>query len=324
MSKSINDRPSTKGSVLRSPLTLASSSLYETPRATADPGETKSCADRLRGGRLSGIEATRTTTARPLTEDGGKEVKRAILACVFFLPLGVLSCGDDGSSDARNGAEWSYDGDTGPQHWGDLSPSYATCAAGVEQSPIDIVGVAPAQSPALEIDYHGTPLVIVNNGHTVEVEYHEGSTLSVDGHSWEVVQFHFHARSEHTVGGTSAPMEMHIVHRDEDGGLAVLGVFIEEGAENQPLAAVFDHLPTEPGDPEEIEGVEVSVADALPGELAAWRYDGSLTTPPCSQGVRWHVLSTPIEASAAQIRAFEAIFDHNFRPTQPLHGRVIG
>jgi carbonic anhydrase len=138
-----------------------------------------------------------------------------------------------------------------------------------------------------------------------------------------VVQFHFHAHGEHTVEGVAAPLELHIVHRDENGGLAVLGVLIEEGAENEALAPVFDHLPGGEGEPQEIEGVEIDLGDALPESLAAWRYDGSLTTPPCSEGVRWHVLSNPIEASAAQIGAFETRFDHNYRPTQPLNGRTI-
>jgi carbonic anhydrase len=252
-------------------------------------------------------------------------VKRTVLACLFLIPLTVLGCGgdDDGSNGGPSPAEWSYDGDTGPEHWGDLSTDYATCSEGVEQSPIDITDATPSLEPALEIDYQSTPLAIFNNGHTIEVEYHEGSTLSVGGHTWEVAQFHFHAHGEHTVGGAASPLELHVVHRDEEGGLAVLGILIEEGAENEALAAVFEHLPSEEGEPEEIEGVEINIADALPGSLAAWRYDGSLTTPPCSEGVRWHVLSTPIEASAAQIDAFEAIFDDNYRPTQPLNGRTI-
>jgi len=175
----------------------------------------------------------------------------------------------------------------------------------------------------LQVDYHASPLVIFNNGHTIEVEYHAGSTLVVAGDMWEVKQFHFHAGSEHTVGGVAAPLEMHIVHQDESGGFAVVGVFIEEGAYNTALAPVFDHLPAAKGDAVEIEGVEVDVADALPNNLAAWRYNGSLTTPRCDEGVRWHVLATAIEASPQQIAAFEAIFSNNYRPVQPLNDRQI-
>lgn len=248
---------------------------------------------------------------------------RATAAYVFVLPLAILGCGDNGSNKDQTAAEWSYDGRTGPDHWHGLSPDYATCGDGLEQSPIDIAGVIAAGAPALEIDYNSTPLTIFNNGHTIEIEYHDGSTLSVDGHTWELEQLHFHTGSEHTVDGMGAPMEMHLVHSDGNGSLAVLGVFIEEGAANLALAPIFEHLPAEPGEPDEIDGVEINVADALPAELRAWRYDGSLTTPPCTEGVRWHVLSTPIEASATQIGAFQAIFDYNFRPTQPLNDRVI-
>lgn len=251
-------------------------------------------------------------------------MKKIVWALLVALPVVVLACGDGGDGDGSSAAEWGYDGSIGPDYWADLDPSYATCGDGLEQSPIDVPGdVAPAVLPALVVDYHETPLVIFNNGHTVEVQYEEGSTLSVEQSTWEVEQFHFHAHSEHTVAGVAAPLEMHIVHEDDEGGLAVVGVLIVEGADNPALQTVFDYLPAEQGDPEEIEGVDVNVADLLPQDLAAWRYDGSLTTPPCSEGVRWHVLATPIEASAGQIDSFEAIFDHNYRPVQPLGAREI-
>jgi carbonic anhydrase len=251
-------------------------------------------------------------------------MRKTIAIIVGFMSLALPGCGnsDDGGGGAA--AEWSYEGNAGPDHWAELSPDYALCGEGQEQSPIDIAGNIPAAGePPLEIDYHTAPLVIFNNGHTIEVEYHEGSTLTVLGETWEVQQFHFHAHSEHTVDGAARPLELHIVHRDEAGRLAVVGVFIERGAHNAALALVFDHLPAVEGEPEEIEGVEINVADLLPVDLAAWRYDGSLTTPPCSEGVRWHVLRDPIEASAEQIDAFAVIFDNNFRPVQPLNDRPI-
>lgn len=243
------------------------------------------------------------------------------------LPPNDASGDDAGDSDSGGGSvasEWGYQGELGPQNWAALNPNYVSCGEGTEQSPIDLhSNVAPARHPALETDYHTVPLTIFNNGHTIEIEYHEGSTLTVDGHTWDVVQFHFHAHSEHTVDGVTSPLELHIVHRDETGGLAVVGVLIDEGAANPALASIFEHLPAEKGEPEEVTGVEINVADLLPADLAAWRYDGSLTTPPCSEGVRWHVLSTPIEASTEQIAAFTAIFDHNSRPVQPLNEREI-
>jgi carbonic anhydrase len=269
-------------------------------------------------------------------------MKSAFVVIPLLLSVFVMGCDDDDvpvnpsasatatavpptpTPTVAAAAEWGYEGDIGPEHWGDLSPDYATCSEGMEQSPIDLdSGLAPSTDPALEVDYHDTPLAIFNNGHTIEIEYEEGSTLTVGDDTWEVSQFHFHANSEHTIDGGAARMELHIVHRSEEGDLAVVGVLIEEGAENEALAPVFDNLPEEEGEPMEIEGVEINIADALPENLAAWRYDGSLTTPPCSEGVRWHVLGTPITASGEQISAFEAIFDNNYRPTQPLNDRTI-
>jgi carbonic anhydrase len=248
-------------------------------------------------------------------------MKRSMLSVLVTLTITLVGCGD---GDGGDGAEWGYDGKTGPDHWGDLSPDYAACAHGAEQSPIGLSSsIAPSTEPPLETDYHSTPLVIFNNGHTIEVEYHEGSSLTVAQQTWEVAQFHFHAHSEHTLDGFAAPLELHIVHRDEVGSLAVVGVFIVEGAPNPALGEIFTHLPAHESEPEEIEGVDVNVADLLPGNLAAWRYHGSLTTPPCTEGVRWHVLAAPIEASAEQIAAFEEIFDRNHRPVQPLGDRQI-
>lgn len=251
-------------------------------------------------------------------------MRKLITVALVSLALGAVGCGNGDDDGRGRAAEWGYSGSIGPDHWADLSPDYALCGDGTEQSPIDIGGgIVASAVPPLGIDYHATPLVIYNNGHTIEVEYEEGSTLTVGADVWELKQFHFHARSEHTVDGVAAPLEMHLVHQHATGGRAVVGLFILEGAANAALAAVFDHLPAEEGEPEEVEGVEVNAADVLPADLSAWRYNGSLTTPPCDEGVRWHILAAPIEASAEQIDAFEAIFDDNYRPVQPLNGREI-
>lgn len=223
-----------------------------------------------------------------------------------------------------DGVHWGYGEDNGPSVWGDLSPYYESCRSGLEQSPIDIASMVDAPlAPALEIDYSATPLVIFNNGHTVEVEHEEGSSLMVGVDAWEVLQFHFHASSEHTLDDSSERMEMHIVHRSASGELAVLGAFIEEGMFNPELEPVFANLPREEGEPTLVAGQMVNLSAILPMDLSAWRYNGSLTTPPCSEGVRWHVLKTPIQASASQIALFETVFDNNFRPTQALNDRTL-
>lgn len=222
-------------------------------------------------------------------------------------------------------AHFEYEGEDGPENWGELSSAWSLCGEGEAQSPIDIPAKTPGSSgPALETTYAAAPLNIVNNGHTVQVNYAAGNTLKVGDKTWELLQFHFHAGSEHTVAGKEYPLEMHLVHRDGSGGLAVVGVLIEEGDENAELAKVFDHLPATKGPAATVAGVSVNAANLLPPmPLASWRYNGSLTTPPCSEGVRWHLLSTPIQASAEQIEQFTALYEDDARPVQPLNGRSI-
>lgn len=221
------------------------------------------------------------------------------------------------------GAEWGYDGEHGPEHWGELSPDYALCAQGREQSPIDIPVWAPLNQPDIQFVYEPTKLTIVNNGHTVKVEYDDGSTMGLDGKVYKLLQFHFHAPSEHTVQGQYYPIEVHFVHQSDDGEYAVVGVFVREGAENTAYQPVWEHLPANPGEPQTIEGVTVNAMDLLPADTSYYRYDGSFTTPPCTEGVKWFVLATPVEMSAEQIAAFQAIYDHNNRPVQPLNDRMF-
>jgi len=222
-------------------------------------------------------------------------------------------------------AHWSYGGSTGPKHWGDLSPDYALAKTGQHQSPVNIVTtkVVQADQAALVVSYQDTSLEILNNGHTLEDEYHNGGTLTVDGHEYKLSQFHFHSPSEHTLDGKHAPLELHLVHKDAAGKLAVIGVLIQLGPAQPELAVLWQHLPTKPGRKEEVEGVQVNASRLLPASLASYRYSGSLTTPPCSEDVAWFVLQQPITASAGQIAAFRKVITKNNRPTQPLHDRTI-
>lgn len=247
----------------------------------------------------------------------------------IFLLLGALGCrandGHSSSTTSTTQPTWSYSGATGPAHWGDLSPAWAMASTGRRQSPVDIV---PAQATRrdlspLVLNYEPATMEILNNGHTIEDDYHGGGTLSVDGNTYKLAQFHFHSPSEHTIQGKHAAMELHLVHKDANGKLAVIGVMIEEGAANPELAVLWKHLPTKAGRAEEVAGVSVNAAKLLPSNLASYRYAGSLTTPPCSEQVAWFVLQTPIQASAEQIAAFRKIIMGNNRPTQPLNGREI-
>lgn len=227
---------------------------------------------------------------------------------------------------------WDYGTEHGPANWGSLSPDFATCASGKSQSPIDIVKAKTEPVAELKASYSPAELRVVhhehvadgvNNGHTIQVNYKGADALSVGDESFNLLQYHFHSPSENTVDGKHFPMEMHLVHKSEAGNLAVLAVFIEEGAENAAYAPVWANLPREKGVEFHLEHVTVNVDDLLPESRSSYRFDGSLTTPPCSEGVKWVVLSQPAQLSAAQIGAFQAIIEGNNRPTQPLNGRKI-
>ena len=226
---------------------------------------------------------------------------------------------------------WDY-GDQGPAEWGALCPEFSACDTGRSQSPIDITAAASAPLPEFVTAYQPAKLCIVhhehqadavNNGHTVQVNLPDGSALTVDGQTFALLQYHFHSPSEHTLEGQHFPMEMHLVHRSPEGRLAVIGVFLTEGPRNQAFEPIWANLPLEKGVEVHLAHIEVDVDELLPKDRTTYRYDGSLTTPPCSEGVKWLVLASPVALSAQQIAAFRAVVQGNNRPTQPLNGRRI-
>jgi carbonic anhydrase len=241
------------------------------------------------------------------------------LILVFSLMVGLLAFA--GAAFASGPVHWSYEGEEGPAHWGELSPDFAACSEGQEQSPINIPAGAPANPADISFNYNPTALNIVNNGHSVQVNYDEGSSMMIDGKEYNLLQFHFHADSEHTLDGSYTDMEMHLVHQSDDGEYAVVGVMMNRGAENAAYAPVWDNMPAEEGDPQTVSGVSVNAADLLPADQSYYRYSGSFTTPPCTEGVKWFVMSNPVELSDAQISAFEQIYNGNFRPTLPMNAR---
>lgn len=234
--------------------------------------------------------------------------------------------GASGSEPAKvsNGGavHWAYDGNTGPDHWGDLADEFITCSTGTSQSPIDIFGTNQPQPASIEFNYHATPLSILNNGHTLQVNYAPGSYINIGDDQYELLQFHFHTPSEHQVDSRAFPMEGHLVHKDAHDQLAVVGVLIEEGHSNHFFEALVHDLPHNGGEVKAVSGVTVNANDLLPHDRSVYNYSGSLTTPPCSEGVNWNVMSTPIEMSPEQISAFHSVMNNNARPTQPLHGRL--
>lgn len=220
-------------------------------------------------------------------------------------------------------AHWSYSGVEGPEHWGELSPAYAMCGQGKSQSPIDIKEVASADLKPIRFDYGSTVGEIVNNGHTIQANSVPGSTITVDGHVYELKQFHFHAPSENRIAGKSFPLEGHLVHADKEGKLAVVAVMFREGPANDAVAAVWAKMPAQK-DGKAKPASPVNAGALLPKERSYYSFNGSLTTPPCTEGVRWLVIKAPATVSHQQVEAFEKVMEHhNNRPVQASNDRPV-
>lgn len=224
------------------------------------------------------------------------------------------SAEDSSPTGVYDKADWSYAGDTGPAQWAELSPAYAACA-GERQSPIDLADATTADGPALAEAYAPAAAEMVDTGHALQVNT-GGGTLTVDGVTYDLIQFHVHTPSEHTVDGSDYPAEIHFVHQAGD-SLVVVGVFVEEGNANDGLERWL----------QSIEGTESSIEydvnALLPDRRSYYTYSGSLTTPPCSEIVRWVVLDAPITASSDQLDALRDRHDGNARPVQPLGDRSL-
>jgi carbonic anhydrase len=217
---------------------------------------------------------------------------------------------------------WGYTGKSGAAHWGELEPGFEACARGTAQSPIDIRNTVKADLPALDFQYTAAAPTIVNNGHTVQVNLPAGSSLAVDGKKLELLQFHFHTPSEEAIAGKHTAMVAHFVHKGEDGKLGVVAVLIQPGKTNAAWAPIFAHLPRV-GEQITVDGLSLDLAALLPAKKGYYSFEGSLTTPPCSEGVQWMVLKEPVKLGAQQIKAFRQLYNANARPVQPLHGRVV-
>ncbi|MBL8090913.1 MAG: carbonic anhydrase family protein [Anaerolineales bacterium] len=217
---------------------------------------------------------------------------------------------------------WTYEGEEGPEYWGELDPSYAVCGTGTHQSPIDIS--TPSEKDLVNIVFHyeSSQVNILNNGHTVQVNYDAGSYIELDSVRYDLLQFHYHAPSEHVINGKSFPAEIHLVHKNADGQLAVVGILLDEGAKNSALNPFIDNLPAEKSDVKDV-GVTINANEFLPTLQTTFRYAGSLTTPPCSEGVSWLVMTNPVELSAEQLSKLEGLFENNNRPLQEINDRII-
>ncbi|HEO65674.1 MAG TPA: carbonic anhydrase family protein, partial [Spirochaetes bacterium] len=249
------------------------------------------------------------------------KIKFLTLTIVFIMSL-VFGLTENISAETHGSTHWTYGGATGPAKWGDLNRLFTMCKKGRSQSPINITATERKNESQIDFHYGSSPLRLINNGHTIQNNSNSQSYIIVKGKKFNLLQFHFHSPSEHRINGRRYAMELHFVHRNSIGQLAVLGVLLKRGKENPSLNKLWDNIPYELNE-EKVVGINIEAADFLPYNGSYYHYMGSLTTPPCSEGVRWYILKSPIEVSQNQIKKFTNLIRFNARPVQPLNGRVV-
>ncbi|MEJ6594491.1 carbonic anhydrase family protein [Parasphingorhabdus sp.] len=228
-----------------------------------------------------------------------------------------------GPTFAEHHKSYGYGADNGPEKWGQLAEKYALCEKGDMQSPIELAGANAKGDVALSVNYQSGPLTVSNKGLAIQSDFAPGSSMTSGGTTFNLIQIHFHTPSEHAISGKRYPLTGHFVHATEGGKLGVLGVMFEAGAANPELAKILAAAPARKSEPTTVSGQMINPNNILPADLSVYRYMGSLTTPPCSEGVNWHVLKDPISASAEQIAAFEKLMGDNARPVRALNNRLI-
>jgi carbonic anhydrase len=244
----------------------------------------------------------------------------ALAALVFVIATAAVA-----QTAVPDSTPWDYEGKRGTLAWGKLDPAFKACSQGHEQSPIDIRGARLDKNlQPIEFHYMSGPVKLVNTGHTVRADVGPGSYIVANGVRYDLVEFHFHHPGEEAVKGKITDMDIHLVHKSAEGKIAVIAVRLiqERGEPNAVLATLWPHLPAKPGASEEVKEF-VSPAGFLPSDQGYWTYMGSLTAPPCTEGVRWFVLEQEISISQDQFRRFAAIYRLNSRPLQDAHGRKI-
>jgi carbonic anhydrase len=225
---------------------------------------------------------------------------------------------EKGHGKKGHAVHWDYAGEMGPENWGDEFP---TCGKGTKQAPLNITGPFEKSKDVLVVNYKEGPLKIVNNGHTIQVNVPEGSTLKINKDVYNLLQFHFHRPSEEQIDGKPMAMVAHFVHKSAEGKLAVLGVLLNEGKDNEAIKTIWDNAPKSQGPEVVFDKIKFNPGALVPAALTHYSYEGSLTTPPCTEGVNFYILKTPVDISKAQVNAFP--FKRNARPVQPLNGRKI-
>lgn len=237
-------------------------------------------------------------------------------------PAAAKDTAKESASHDNAAAHWSYEGRGGPAAWSALKPEFAKCSNGSRQSPIDIQGGIRVDLEPVQFDYKPSAFRVLDNGHTVQVNVAPGNSIEVGGRRFELVQFHFHRPSEERVDGKQFDMVAHLVHKDLEGRLAVVAVLLERGSAHAAVQSVWNNLPLEKGE-EQAARATLNVADLLPVDRSYFTYMGSLTTPPCSEGVLWMVMKAPVPISSSQIDIFAHLYPMNARPIQASAGRLI-
>lgn len=252
-------------------------------------------------------------------------MKKPALSFLLLLLMFSTQAKQEASEESKHKAQqWGYEGESGPKHWGEMSDTFKLCSAGENQSPIDIHSEFDVALAKINFDYTAKATKILNNGHTIQVDISVGSSISVAGNTFELKQFHFHTPSENNIKGKSYPLEAHFVHRNAaNNTFAVVAVMFEEGETNATLEAIWSKMPASARQSVKLEKA-LDYSQLLPKDQDYYRFNGSFTTPPCTEGVYWHVMKKPLSASKAQIAAFLAVMHHpNNRDIQKTGARVI-
>lgn len=267
------------------------------------------------------------------------QLKHKLIVALTALTFAGISYAASNSESAA----WSYAGKDGPKNWGSLTKAYQLCSTGQEQSPIDIKKTMLADGNDITFAYVPAPIdiindgetelnihghkTIINDGHTIQLNFPakgKAETITIKGEKYNLVQFHLHTPSETLIDGKDFPMEIHFVNQSKSGDLAVIGVFVKEGKANPEVAKIIKHLPAQKKQQYQIKGVDIDLTGLLPTDRSYYNFPGSLTTPPCSEGLQWYVMVNPIQASAEQIAALKAVMlPANARPVQPLNNRAV-
>lgn len=216
--------------------------------------------------------------------------------------------------------EWSYEGDLGPEAWGDLKPEYALCKTGTQQSPVDLIYKKPRTDRPINVNYQETSVRVIDDGHTVQIHFDEGNSVEIEGVTYALTHARFHTSSEHTISGVRLPMEIQLVHQTPSGEMAILSTFLIEGPSHPVIESLWQNVPIQKGVEKELS-FKINPSDLIPTTRTYYNYTGSLTQPPCTEGVNWNVFNTPITLSKEQILTFRKLYPNNSRPLQPLNER---